>query len=77
MTGIIFASDHAGYDYKQELMKFVKNMDIVKSYVDCGTTSSTESVDYPDYIHGAIELRHKSTEKTICVLVCGSANDSE
>ena len=80
MTGIIFASDHAGYDFKQHLIKYTKELENVNSYVDCGT-SSTESVDYPDYVHCAMQLLEKSLQNSIdsnnhiiAVLICGSAN---
>lgn len=80
MTGIIFASDHAGYDFKQQLIEYTKELKSINSYVDCGT-SSTESVDYPDYVHRAIQLLEKSLQSStnsnthiFAVLICGSAN---
>lgn len=47
---IAFASDHAGFDYKQSLMEYVA----AKGYepLDFGT-HSTDSCDYPDYAHPA------------------------
>ena len=44
---IAIASDHAGFEYKQEIIKFLKQKGF--EIVDFGT-NSTESVDYPDYI---------------------------
>jgi ribose 5-phosphate isomerase B len=44
---IHFASDHAGYDLKEQLKKYVA--DLGYSVVDHGTHSQ-ESCDYPDFI---------------------------
>lgn len=76
MVNIIFASDHAGYDYKQQLITYIKELDIIDSYIDCGTNSS-HSVDYPDYVHNAMQLletSHSKSQNIIGVLICGSAN---
>ena len=63
-----FASDHRGYELKEELIKYFKE----KGYkvVDCGT-NSTESCDYPDY---AYKLGELINDKRIDfgVAICGS-----
>jgi len=41
------ASDHAGYDQKERIKKYLKNYEVV----DFGTDNATISVDYPDYAH--------------------------
>ncbi len=65
---IAIASDHAGYEYKEKLKTFLK--DIGFDAEDMGTHSS-ESVDYPDY---AIILSKKvsSGEFTQGILICGT-----
>ena len=49
---IAIASDHAGFTYKTILVKQLG--DTGHEVVDFGT-SSTESVDYPDFVHPAAE----------------------
>lgn len=70
MKKIAFASDHAGYDLKEDIKKYVE----MKGYVpvDFGTNSS-ESCDYADYAHPAAE----AVEKGDCefgIAICGSGN---
>ena len=40
--------DHAGFDYKDQLIDFLKAQGF--SVKDCGTYSA-DSVDYPDFAH--------------------------
>ncbi len=49
---IAFASDHAGYNLKKELIAFIKELD--HQALDFGTYSD-EPVDYPDYAFPAAE----------------------
>ena len=79
MTTIIFANDHAGVKYKDELIDFLKHNELVKelykkdiNIIDIGC-SSTDSVDYPDYVHKAISTRSANPD-SIVVLICGSGN---
>lgn len=70
MTKIAFASDHAGYGLKCEIMKYLSE----KGYepVDFGTHSE-ESCDYPDFAHPAA----KSVENRECafgIAMCGTGN---
>lgn len=69
-TKIAIASDHAGFERKQNIIAHLKN----KGYLfnDFGTFSN-ESVDYPDFIHplaNAIESR----EFQVGIILCGSGN---
>ena len=68
MLGI--ASDHAGFEMKEELKKFLK----VKGYdvKDFGTYSS-ESMDYPDVAHPLAESIEKG-EVSQGIALCGSGN---
>jgi ribose 5-phosphate isomerase B len=70
MKKIAFASDHAGYELKEIIKKYVaqKGFEIK----DFGT-NSTESCDYPDYAHpcaSAVE----SGECDFGIAMCGSGN---
>lgn len=67
---IAIGSDHAGYDYKEDLISFLEARDL--SFTDFGTHSK-DSVDYPDFAHpvaNAIE----SGKASFGILLCGSAN---
>ena len=61
-------SDHAGYQYKEEIIKALTHAG--HEVKDCGTKSE-ESVDYPDYIHlVAKDIENGASEKGI--VICGS-----
>ena len=67
---IAIGCDHAGYEYKELLKKFLSE----KGYtiIDFGTNSK-DSVDYPDYVHPlAEEVASGQTE--LGILICGSGN---
>jgi len=65
---IAIASDHGGYDLKQEILKYFDESKI--SYTDLGTYS-TESVDYPDIaIPCAEAVARGEYEKGI--IICGT-----
>ena len=68
MLGI--ASDHAGFEMKEELKKFLKE----KGYEvkDFGT-HSPESMDYPDVAHPLAESIEKG-EVSQGIALCGSGN---
>ena len=65
---ITIASDHAGYDLKNYLVKEIINMGF--KVIDLGTNSN-DSVDYPDYAKLAVDnvLKKKSE---FAILICGS-----
>jgi ribose 5-phosphate isomerase B len=67
---IAIGADHAGFEYKEELKRFLEEGG--HQVKDFGT-HSTASVDYPDYVHPlaeAVEARNAD----LGILVCGSAN---
>jgi hypothetical protein len=64
------AADHAGFDYKEEVKKFLESKGLHTK--DFGT-SSKESVDYPDYAHPVADAV-ESGESSFGILFCGSAN---
>lgn len=63
---ILIASDHAGYEKKQKIKKFLYNYEIT----DLGT-NSIKSVDYPDY---AFDLSKKiaNKEADLGILLCAT-----
>ena len=70
MQKIAIGADHAGFEYKELLKKWLeKNGYSVKDF----GTYSTESADYPDFAHPVASSVEKN-EFDLGVLVCGSAN---
>ncbi|HCA81756.1 MAG TPA: ribose 5-phosphate isomerase B [Bacteroidetes bacterium] len=65
---IALASDHAGYQYKENLKKVLDELHL--PYRDFGA-SSPERSDYPDWGHAASEAVSKG-ECEFGVLVCGT-----
>ncbi|MCD8203568.1 MAG: threonylcarbamoyl-AMP synthase [Coprobacillus sp.] len=69
MTSIVVASDHAGYEMKQEILKYLASK---PEYVvtDAGTYSE-ESCDYPEFAQKAAEMIVNG-EAEYGILVCGT-----
>jgi ribose 5-phosphate isomerase B len=67
---IAIGSDHAGYEYKEDLISFLEGRGF--TYKDFGTHSK-ESADYPDYAH-PVATAVESGEAAFGILVCGSGN---
>jgi ribose 5-phosphate isomerase B len=70
MQKIAIGADHAGFEYKELLRRWLeKNGYEVKDF----GAFNTESADYPDFAHPVATSVEKS-EFDLGVLVCGSAN---
>ena len=70
LMSIGVASDHAGYELKTKVIKYLKSKGCVVH--DFGTDSA-ESVDYPDYAHRLA----RAVESGSCqfgIAICGSGN---
>ena len=67
---IAVGGDHAGFTYKQALIKELE--DLSHQVKDFGPYSG-DSVDYPDFVHPASEAVAKG-EFDLGILFCGSAN---
>jgi ribose 5-phosphate isomerase B len=67
---IAIGADHAGFDYKEDIISFLEGKGL--TYKDFGTYS-TESVDYPDFAHPVAEAVANG-EAAFGILLCGSAN---
>lgn len=70
MDKIAIGADHAGFEYKELLKKWLeKNGYPVKDF----GTFNVESVDYPDFAHPVASAVEKK-EFTLGLLLCGSGN---
>ncbi|MBX9785288.1 MAG: ribose 5-phosphate isomerase B [Chitinophagaceae bacterium] len=67
---VAIGSDHAGFEYKDDLISFLEGKGI--AFHDFGTYS-TDSVDYPDFAHPVATAVEKG-EAAFGILLCGSAN---
>jgi ribose 5-phosphate isomerase B len=67
---IAIGSDHAGFDYKVEIVKWLteKGFQVNDKGVD-----ENKSVDYPDYAHPVADAVENG-EAAFGILLCGSAN---
>ncbi len=70
MPTIAIGSDHAGFEHKEALKKWLENNGY--SVKDFGT-HSLDSVDYPDFAHPVADAVEKN-EVDSGMLLCGSAN---
>jgi len=67
---IAIASDHAGVEYKTQLVEYLKKKGI--NIKDLGPDNK-ESVDYPDFAHSVAGQIEKK-EVDLGILLCGSGN---
>lgn len=67
---IAIGSDHAGYDYKEDLISFLEGKGF--PFTDFGTHTK-DSVDYADFAHPVASAVEKG-EASFGILICGSAN---
>ena len=70
---IAIGNDHAGTEYKLEIIKYLQN----KGYTMLNFgTNSNESVDYPDFIHPVANEVEKG-EANFGIIICGSGNGAQ
>jgi ribose 5-phosphate isomerase B len=67
---IAIGSDHAGFDYKEDLISFLEGKGLL--FKDFGAHSK-DSVDYPDYAH-PVAVAVEKGECAFGILLCGTAN---
>jgi len=65
---IILASDHAGFELKETIKRFLIKKR--KKVLDLGT-KNTNSVDYPDFAH-ILSKKMKKDDNKLGILVCGT-----
>lgn len=67
---IAIGADHAGFEYKSQLISYLEEKGLpVKDY----GTYSTDSTDYPDFAHPVATAVERG-DAAFGILVCGSAN---
>ncbi len=67
---IAIGCDHAGFPYKDSIIRLLKKNGY--EVRDFGTFS-TESVDYPDFVHPAAEFVENGSAE-LGIILCGSGN---
>jgi ribose 5-phosphate isomerase B len=67
---IALGCDHAGFDYKEDIISFLEAEGL--KFKDYGCWSR-DSVDYPDFAHPVASAVEKG-EASFGILFCGSAN---
>ena len=67
---IAIGSDHAGYDYKEDVISFLEGKGLL--FKDFGTHSK-DPVDYPDFAH-PVAAAVENGEAAFGILLCGSGN---
>ena len=67
MKKIAIASDHAGFDYKENIKKHLESQYEIEDF----GTFSKDAVDYPDFVHPAA-ASVESGESDFGILICGS-----
>ena len=67
---ISIGNDHAGTEYKNEIVNYLKNKGIeVTNY----GTDSSDSVDYPDFVHPVAKDVNNGVVD-LGIIICGSGN---
>ncbi len=67
---ISIGNDHAGTEYKFEVLEYLKSQGI--TVINHGTDSE-DSVDYPDFVHPvAKDVENKTSD--FGIIICGSGN---
>jgi len=67
---IVLASDHAGFEYKRELLQYLEEMGV--ETVDVGAHTYDENDDYPEFIANAAKEVSAHPNNTIAVILGGS-----
>lgn len=67
---IAIGGDHAGYEYKDKIIKLLKKRGV--EVINHGT-DGPESVDYPDFIHPTAN-DVESGNADLGIIICGSGN---
>ncbi len=68
---VYFATDHAGLDFKNELLAYVRD-GLGYAVEDCGAHTFNEADDYPDFVHVAARAVAESPDKRHAIVIGGS-----
>ncbi|MFW5888832.1 MAG: ribose 5-phosphate isomerase B [Bacillota bacterium] len=66
---VAIGSDHAGYEYKDQIKKYLRNKEI--EVLDFGPNNNQAS-DYPDYAKIVAEKVSQDPEYDLGILICGT-----
>ncbi|KFC24223.1 ribose 5-phosphate isomerase B [Chryseobacterium sp. FH1] len=69
MKKIAIACDHAGFEYKELIKKYLEGKYEVQDF----GTYAADSVDYPDFVHPSA-TSVENGENELGILICGSGN---
>lgn len=67
---VVLASDHAGFEYKKELLTFLEEMGV--ETIDVGAHTYDELDDYPEFIANAAHEVSAHPDTTIAIILGGS-----
>ncbi|MCB0461003.1 MAG: ribose 5-phosphate isomerase B [Flavobacteriaceae bacterium] len=70
---IAIGNDHAGTEYKKEIVKLLKEQG--HTVINYGTDTE-DSVDYPDFIH-PVATAVENKEVDFGIILCGSGNGAQ
>lgn len=68
---VFFATDHAGLDFKNELLAYVRDV-LDYSVEDCGAYKFDESDDYPDFVHVAARAVSENPHERVAIVIGAS-----
>ena len=72
---LYFASDHAGFEMKKELIHYARNLGYVSE--DCGAFEYDETDDYPDFIAKAAQMVSEDPEHRKAIVLGGSGEGED
>lgn len=72
---IFFASDHAGFELKEKLLEFVKELGF--SVEDCGAYELNPEDDYPEFIKRAAKSVSEDPENAKAIILGGSGQGED
>ena len=70
MKKIAIGNDHAGFDYKDQIVALLESMGFL---IQNHGTDSSDSVDYPDYVHPVANAVSQG-DVDLGIVMCGSGN---
>ncbi len=69
---LVIGADHAGYETKENIRKFLESKFPDQRLTDVGTDSK-DSVDYPDFAH-QVAIKVSADAEAMGILICGCGN---
>ncbi len=72
---LYFASDHAGFEMKKELLHYARDLGYVSE--DCGAFEYDETDDYPDFVKKAAEIVSNDPSGSKAIILGGSGQGED